>query len=94
MRNPPLRGGFARKRSENRRPDPSVDNAAYKLYKKFMTGRELIRLLEGYGWAPARVQGSHHIFVKGEETLVVPVHGKKDLHKGTVEAIKKKGGLK
>jgi predicted RNA binding protein YcfA (HicA-like mRNA interferase family) len=59
-----------------------------------MTGRELIRLLEANGWTLARVQGSHHIFVKREETLVVPVHGKKDLHKGTVEAIRKKGGLK
>ncbi len=59
-----------------------------------MTGRELIRLLEERGWELARVQGSHHILVKGKETLVVPVHGKKDLHKGTVEAILKKGGLK
>jgi len=31
---------------------------------------------------------------QGRGTLVVPVHGKKDLHKGTGEAIKKMGGLK
>jgi predicted RNA binding protein YcfA (HicA-like mRNA interferase family) len=30
------------------------------------------QLLEAYGWMLDRVRGSHHIFARGRETLVVP----------------------
>lgn len=43
-----------------------------------MTGKELITLLKKKGWIIDRIKGSHHILIKGTETLVVPVHGKKD----------------
>lgn len=36
----------------------------------------LRRLLERHGWALCRVSGSHHVFRKpGQPILVVPVHG-------------------
>ena len=41
-----------------------------------------------------RISGSHYILVKGNKTLSVPVHGNKDLKKGTQEALLKQGGLK
>ncbi|HWS16322.1 MAG TPA: type II toxin-antitoxin system HicA family toxin [Candidatus Methylomirabilis sp.] len=41
-----------------------------------------------------RIEGSHHILVRGTSTISVPVHGKKDLKKGTLEALRKQGGLK
>jgi len=47
-----------------------------------MTGRELIRLLEKDGWILDRIKGSHHIMIKDNKTLSVPVHGSKDLGKG------------
>jgi len=46
----------------------------------------------GMGVNPDR--GSHHILVRGTRTISVPVHGKKDLKKGTLEALRKLGGLK
>ena len=59
-----------------------------------MTGRGLIKLLKQNGWNVDRIEGSHHILVKGNKTLSVPVHGKKDLGKGLLHALMKQGGLK
>jgi predicted RNA binding protein YcfA (HicA-like mRNA interferase family) len=59
-----------------------------------MTGKELLRLLEGNGWKLDRISGSHHIMVKESKTLSVPVHGNKDLGKGLLTKLMKTGGLK
>ena len=59
-----------------------------------MTGKELIKLLRQQGWILDRIQGSHHILIRGDETLSVPVHGNSDLKKGTLHAIMKQGGIK
>jgi predicted RNA binding protein YcfA (HicA-like mRNA interferase family) len=59
-----------------------------------MTGKELVKLLKAAGWVEDRIEGSHHILVKGTRTISVPVHGKKDLKKGTSETLRKLGGLK
>ena len=59
-----------------------------------MTGRELIRLLQQNGWILDRIQGSHHILIREDRTLSVPVHGNNDLKKGTLHAIMKQGGIK
>jgi predicted RNA binding protein YcfA (HicA-like mRNA interferase family) len=54
------------------------------------TGRDLIKLLEAHGWTLDRVRGSHHIMVKpGKRSIPVPVHGKRELPKGLVAAIKR-----
>lgn len=58
-----------------------------------MTGKEVVRLLQANGWELDRITGSHHIMVKGDEVLPVPVHGKKELKTGTLHAIFKKAGL-
>ena len=59
-----------------------------------MTGKELVKRLKAAGWVGDRIEGSHHILVKGTRTISVLVHGKKDLKKGTLEALRKQGGLK
>jgi predicted RNA binding protein YcfA (HicA-like mRNA interferase family) len=59
-----------------------------------MTGKELIKQLKAKGWVLDRVHGSHHIMIKGDKTLSVPVHGNKDLPKGLLNALLKGGGLK
>lgn len=46
-----------------------------------MTGKDLIKLLKKHGWELDRIIGSHHVLVKGDKILTVPVHGKKDLKK-------------
>ena len=41
------------------------------------TFSDLRKLLEQEGFALDRITGSHHIFMKGEITFVVPVHNNK-----------------
>ena len=59
-----------------------------------VTGKHIIKLLQQNGWRLDRVEGSHHILMKGDKTLSVPVHGNKDLGKGILHALMKQGGLK
>jgi predicted RNA binding protein YcfA (HicA-like mRNA interferase family) len=59
-----------------------------------VTGKQLISLLQQNGWHIDRVEGSHHILVKRDKTLSVPVHGNKDLGKGILHVLMKQGGLK
>jgi len=59
-----------------------------------MTGKELIKKIKNNGWILYRIRGSHYILIKGNETVVVPVHRNKDIPKGTLENILKKAGLK
>ncbi len=58
-----------------------------------MKGKELVKLLQKEGWALDRVNGSHHILVKGGKSVSVPVHNT-DIQKGLLHAIMKKAGLK
>jgi predicted RNA binding protein YcfA (HicA-like mRNA interferase family) len=59
-----------------------------------VSGKQLIKLLQEKGWLVDRIEGSHHILVKGNKTLSVPVHSSKDLGKGLLHALMKQGGLK
>ena len=59
-----------------------------------MTGKELIKLLQQQGWILDRIQGSHHILVREDRTLSIPVRGSSDLKKGSLNALMKQGGLK
>ncbi len=70
-----------------------VDDAAFKLYFWDMTGRELLKVLREAGWLVVGVRGSHHKLVKGELTVIVPVHGKGDIPTGTLHAILRQTGL-
>jgi predicted RNA binding protein YcfA (HicA-like mRNA interferase family) len=62
---------------------------------KAISGKELCRLLERNGWYLVRVHGSHHLYHKlGDPVLIsVPVHGNKPLKKGTLNAILQKAEL-
>jgi predicted RNA binding protein YcfA (HicA-like mRNA interferase family) len=59
-----------------------------------VTGGELTKLLERNGWSLDHVTGSHHVMIKGDEKVSVPVHGPRDIKKGTLQSILKKAGLK
>lgn len=50
-----------------------------------LSSKYLIKLLEANGYVFRRSKGSHHIYYKAsaKKTVVVPVHGNKDLAKGT-----------
>jgi predicted RNA binding protein YcfA (HicA-like mRNA interferase family) len=59
-----------------------------------MTGKELLRLLRKNGWSIERINGSHHVLRKGEQTITVPIHGNTDMKKGLLLHILKQTGLK
>jgi predicted RNA binding protein YcfA (HicA-like mRNA interferase family) len=55
----------------------------------------LIKLLEKNGYYYKRSSGSHQVFYNNttNKTAIVPVHGNKDLKKGTFIAILKQAGI-
>lgn len=57
--------------------------------------QHLIKLLETKGFVVKRITGSHHIFFHRElrKTIVVPVHGNKDIPNGTFLSIIKQAGI-
>jgi predicted RNA binding protein YcfA (HicA-like mRNA interferase family) len=59
------------------------------------SSKYLINILENNGYRYRRSSGSHQLFYNSEKnkTVIVPVHGKKDLPKGTFYAILKQAGL-
>lgn len=59
-----------------------------------MNGKQLIKLAEQQGFTLDRINGSHHIMVKGDKTVAIPVHSSKDISVGTAKNILKALGLK
>lgn len=61
-----------------------------------MNAQEVIKLLKKNGWVHERTSGSHYIFYKEGvvENISVPVHGNRDIAKGTLHIILKTAGLK
>ena len=55
----------------------------------------LIKLLEQNGFIFKRSKGSHHLYYNSEKntTVTVPLHGNKDMAKGTFMAILKQAGI-
>ena len=60
---------------------------------RYMKDKDLVKLFRQNGWKVERINGSHHIMVKGNKTEVIPVHGK-DVPIGLLNAILKRTGLK
>jgi predicted RNA binding protein YcfA (HicA-like mRNA interferase family) len=55
----------------------------------------LIKLLERNGFQYKRTSGSHQVYFNSQthKTAIVPVHGNRDLKKGTFFAILKQAGI-
>lgn len=61
-----------------------------------MTSADLVKLLKSNGWQEVRQKGSH-LILKSEnspDNLSVPMHGKKDVPTGLLNALLKKAGIK
>jgi len=52
-----------------------------------LTAREAERLLLKAGYGHVRSKGSHRIYMKGNQRVVVPFHGKKILHPKIVKQV-------
>ena len=60
-----------------------------------VSGKQLVKALEGRGWYVKRIRGSHHILRHPEipDAVPVPVHGNRPLKRGTLNNILKTTGL-
>jgi len=58
-----------------------------------MNGKEMLKLYLKNGWILDHVTGSHHIVIKGNNSVSIPVHSK-ELKKGTEQKLLKLGGFK
>jgi predicted RNA binding protein YcfA (HicA-like mRNA interferase family) len=60
-----------------------------------LSPKYLIKILEEQGYVFKRAKGSHQLFfnVSTNKIIIVPVHGGKDLKKGTFLAILKQAGI-
>ncbi|TVR20065.1 MAG: addiction module toxin, HicA family [Anaerolineaceae bacterium] len=56
-----------------------------------LSGKDIVKILEGLGFSVVRIRGSHHIMkrvVDGHtQTVNVPVHGNKDLGTGMLKRL-------
>lgn len=57
--------------------------------------KHLIDLLEERGWELQRIKGSHRVYFHNElnRTIPVPMHGNRDMAKGTFYSILKQAGI-
>lgn len=62
---------------------------------KPVSGKRMCRILEKHGWILVRTKSSHHAYQKPghPQTIIVPVHGNKDLRPGTQHDIMKDAAL-
>jgi predicted RNA binding protein YcfA (HicA-like mRNA interferase family) len=62
---------------------------------KSISGKELAKILEEDGWFLLRIQGSHHIYGKGDRNvrISVPIHRNQDLKIGLLRNLLKQAGL-
>lgn len=60
-----------------------------------LSPKYLIEILKLNGFVFKRVKGSHQVYYNSDnnKTEIVPVHGNKDLKKGTFLAILKQAGI-
>ena len=58
-----------------------------------LSGKEMVRIFQGFGWTVARQKGSHIIMVKENHiaTLSIPDH--KEVAKGTLRGLIRSSGL-
>lgn len=58
-----------------------------------MRDKDLLKLLQQNGWILVRINGSHHVLQKDDQTEVIPIHGK-DVPSGLLNKTLKRAGLK
>jgi predicted RNA binding protein YcfA (HicA-like mRNA interferase family) len=60
-----------------------------------VTGKQLVKILEGQGWYVKRMRGSHHILRHPTipDAVPVPVHGNRTIKRGTLGNILRTAGI-
>lgn len=62
---------------------------------KIVSGKHFCKVLERHGWVLQRVAGSHHVYRRPNETLIVtvPVHANRDLKRGLLHQLLRLTGI-
>lgn len=59
-----------------------------------VSGKQVVRALERIGYGVTRIRGSHHFMeLDGKTSVSVPVHGNRDIARGTLRSILSDVGL-
>jgi len=61
-----------------------------------LTGRQILQALSRAGFVVDRIVGSHHVLVypgDARRAVTVPVHGGRDLKRGTIRSIIRQAGF-
>lgn len=58
-----------------------------------LSGREVVKIFEAFGWEKARQSGSHMILVKPGEIVSLSVPDHKEVAAGTLRSLMKAAGL-
>ena len=59
-----------------------------------MNAKEVIKILKENGFMKKSQKGSHEKYIKDDKTVIVPIHGKKDVPIGTIKSIEIQSGIK
>ena len=59
-----------------------------------ISGKKAIKMLRKAGWEIVSQSGSHVKLKNGKLLTIIPVHGNKDLPRGTLKSIEKQTGVK
>lgn len=59
-----------------------------------MNSKEILKILFKNGFVIKSQNGSHQKLIKDERTVIVPIHGKDEIPKGTLKSIEKQSGVK
>lgn len=60
-----------------------------------MDGKKVVKLLQQAGWRHVGTHGSHYKMKKpGYKSIIVPVHGSKDLKIGTLKNIERSTNIR
>jgi predicted RNA binding protein YcfA (HicA-like mRNA interferase family) len=62
-------------------------------YLPALSGREIVRVFETFGWCVARQSGSHIVMVKSGEMVTLSVPDHKEVAKGTLRSLIRAAGL-
>lgn len=58
-----------------------------------MDAKEVLKILKASGFEKVSQKGSHQKLTDGERTVIVPMHGAKDIPIGTLKNIEKQSGV-
>lgn len=58
-----------------------------------LSGRDVVRVFESFGWSVARQRGSHIIMTKEEENVTLSIPNHREVAKGTLRSLIRSANL-